>query len=259
MATTSQLRGYWADYKCNPSKMVRVGFPGVDRTWNLLVADKSAPIWEQFAAVMRKHNYLLRETASGSYNCRKINLPSGTTNLWSLHSYGIAVDLNPSKNPYKKPLTHNYPAAFIRDVEAIRTNGKQAIQWGGRWSTPDAMHWQINVAPHDIPQPVGDDEMSLKRGAKGPAVTKLQAGLLAEKPGCLPKYGADGDYGTETETAVKDYQARVQLPATGEADGITFSLLMEYVADRVGAGGVSKADVDAAIKTHAANPDAHHD
>lgn len=130
--------------------MVRFPFPGDSREWNLLVADVSVPVWERFTDAMRRNNYLFLESAGGTYNCRKVNTPSGTLTTWSLHSYGIALDLNPSQNPYRKPLTHNYPASFIADVEAIRVNGKKAFQWGGRWSTPDAMHWQLDIAPGDI-------------------------------------------------------------------------------------------------------------
>ena len=41
------------------------------------------------------------------------------------------------------------PTSFISRMEGIRANGKVAITWGGRWTTPDAMHFQINVAPAD--------------------------------------------------------------------------------------------------------------
>jgi D-alanyl-D-alanine carboxypeptidase len=228
MATTSQLRSWWAPYRCNTTNMVRVAFPGNGRQWNLQVADRSAPLWEQFATLMTKHNYLFLESAGGSYNCRKINTPAGTSTLWSLHSYGIAVDLNPSKNPYKTPLTNNYPPAFIKDVEAIRTNGKQAFQWGGRWSLPDAMHWQINVAPGDIPE--GDNDMA--------ALQIIDLQKACNKAGLLGANGKplveDDIYGANTEFAL--------------VNGL-----------KPGSGGLTAAQLAAAINTHASNPDAHHD
>ena len=149
MATSTQLRSWWSAYKCAPAKMVRVAFPGDGRTWDLLVAAEAKPLWERFAELMTEHGYLFRESAGGTYNCRRI---SGSLS-YSLHSYGTAIDLNPSKNPYKSPLTHDYPEAFIDAVLAEQANGKQAFRWGGRWRTPDAMHWEINVAPADIEQP----------------------------------------------------------------------------------------------------------
>jgi len=133
MATSTQLRSWWADYRCDTSKMVRVSFPGNGKTWDLLVAAEAAPAWRLFADLMRKHGYLFLETAGGTYNCRKI----AGTNSWSLHSYGTAIDLNPSKNPFKKPLTHNYPQAFITDVLIQKAlDGNPLFRWGGAWSTP---------------------------------------------------------------------------------------------------------------------------
>jgi hypothetical protein len=86
----------------------------------------------------------------------------------SLHAYGIALDLNPSANPQKSPLTHDYPATFITRMEGIRASGKQALTWGGRWTstTPDAMHWQIDVSPKDcanVEWDGGDGQMSWKK------------------------------------------------------------------------------------------------
>jgi hypothetical protein len=145
MASSSQIRAWWKSYECATSKMVRVDFPGPSgpNQWSLLVADKSAPIWEAAADIMRTEPYLFRETAGGTYNCRPP----------SLHAYGLALDLNPSKNPMQPPpLVYDYPPSFIERMEGIRANGKQALTWGGRFpadNPPDTMHWQINVAPAD--------------------------------------------------------------------------------------------------------------
>jgi hypothetical protein len=138
MATTQQKREWWADWRCNPLKMVSVAFPGPDRVWNLPVADKAAPAFELFASLMRKHNYLFREVSGGTYNCRFI----GGTESWSLHAYGIAIDLNPSKNPYGTK-THNFPKGFIDDVTATGL-----FRWG--YSFSDPMHWEIDVPPSAI-------------------------------------------------------------------------------------------------------------
>ena len=125
---------------------MKLEFPGDGRTWNLPVAVGAVPLWEQFAQLMTDHDYLFHESAGGTYNCRRI---SGSIK-YSLHSYGTAIDLNPRKNPYKRPLTHDYPQAFIDAVLDLKANGKQAFRWGGSWRKPDAMHWEINVAPSDI-------------------------------------------------------------------------------------------------------------
>lgn len=54
-----------------------------------------------------------------------------------------------------------------------------------------------------------------KKGDKGKEVTKLQKLLLWISPGCLPKYGADGDIGNETINAVKVCQKILGTTADG--------------------------------------------
>jgi hypothetical protein len=148
------MRLWWSVYRCDTSKYVRISFPGDGRTWDLWVADKSAPIWEAVADIMASTPYLFRETAGGTYNCRPP----------SLHAYGLALDLNPSKNPFQYPVEHEYPLEFIERMEGIRANGKQALMWGGRFpasNPPDTMHWQINVAPSDCKNVTYDQEQEM--------------------------------------------------------------------------------------------------
>ena len=61
----------------------------------------------------------------------------------------------------------------------------------------------------------------LRRGDKGAAVMAMQRALLTWKPDCLPKYGADGDFGAETEAALKAYQNASGLSETGVYDAAT--------------------------------------
>lgn len=61
----------------------------------------------------------------------------------------------------------------------------------------------------------------LSRGDHGTAVTAMQRALLAWDATCLPKYGADGDFGCETEAALKAFQASEGLPVTGVYDEAT--------------------------------------
>lgn len=56
---------------------------------------------------------------------------------------------------------------------------------------------------------------TLRSGDEGETVRAMQSLLLLR--GCkLPRYGADGDYGSETVAAVKEYQHRNGLAETGE-------------------------------------------
>lgn len=73
------------------------------------------------------------------------------------------------------------------------------------------------VSPEPTPTPGGEGYKGefpkrpsrgyFQRYDKGPEVVKLQKLLEWTLPGCLPKYGCDGDIGTETLTAVKNCQS----------------------------------------------------
>ena len=65
----------------------------------------------------------------------------------------------------------------------------------------------------------------LKKGSKSAAVKAMQTLLLAK---CynLPQYGADGDFGAETETALKAYQKANNLEVDGKCGGKTWAALI---------------------------------
>lgn len=65
----------------------------------------------------------------------------------------------------------------------------------------------------------------LRKGDSGEAVEALQHLLLANGIK-LPKYGADGDFGEETEKGVKEYQRKVGLKEDGEVGHDTMGSLL---------------------------------
>lgn len=65
---------------------------------------------------------------------------------------------------------------------------------------------------------------TLKRGMRGEDVRRLQARLM-ELGYELPKYGADGEYGSETVAAVKAFQVARNLTADGIAGEKTLAAL----------------------------------
>lgn len=78
----------------------------------------------------------------------------------------------------------------------------------------------------------------LHRGDEGSAVRKMQEALLLWDAKCLPEYGADGDFGSETEKALKAYQKEAGLPVTGIYDETTRKALTSIgKAQRVEATG----------------------
>ena len=70
----------------------------------------------------------------------------------------------------------------------------------------------------------------LQKGMSGSDVKALQE-LLMQLGYELPKYGADSDYGTETEAAVIAFQKAEGLEADGKYGALTHAALMDAVAD----------------------------
>ena len=98
---------------------------------------------------------------TASFECRQA-VPSpctgGTgTGSWSMHAYGLAVDLNPRENPYvgcgqsRDPTAQAYRNRSNRRAgmvggRAVRAFASVGWGWGGSWSgnTKDYMHFSSN-------------------------------------------------------------------------------------------------------------------
>lgn len=72
----------------------------------------------------------------GCYNER--NRRGGRT--LSTHSWGIAIDLDPSRNERGKPWKKDSGMIPMEIVNIFEDSG---WTWGGRFSVPDAMHFQL--------------------------------------------------------------------------------------------------------------------
>lgn len=133
--------------------MVRVRFHG----WGLplLVEADTADAWRAFSTVMARHDYRLVEPSGGTYSCRRV----AGTDQWSLHAYGLALDLNPSRNTGADT---DQPAGLRADLKGIVTvSGRHVFAWGGDWDQPDSMHWQIGATPDELSTGIQEDEMAL--------------------------------------------------------------------------------------------------
>lgn len=75
---------------------------------------------------------------------------------------------------------------------------------------------------------LGDRELA--RGMAGADVMELQSRLM-ELGYALPKYGADGDFGSETETAVKAFQKDRRLDPDGIVGPMTLAELKDSTPD----------------------------
>jgi uncharacterized protein YraI len=65
----------------------------------------------------------------------------------------------------------------------------------------------------------------------------LQEKLLRWGAGCLPRFGADGDYGAETRDAVAAFQQAAEIEVNGMADAATLRALAAWAGRAVITGG----------------------
>lgn len=167
--SNTKLRKAWQAYECRRERMQEIAF-GEDR---ILVAPPTIEAWQALYSVLEHHGYHVRVDDTDSYNCRAIK---GKT-VKSLHSYGIALDVNWHTNPWRDhPGTRSVKFSgkdtqdargsdvkhgradtdmtpeMIADVRAIATNdGQRVFTWGGDWnSVKDAMHFEVRLAPADF-------------------------------------------------------------------------------------------------------------
>ena len=112
---------------------------------------------------------------------------------------------------------------FDYDCKRVKVTAGPWTKWG---RLPKSMiTYTGEAAAPSEPLPEG-----LSKGDHGSAVTSMQEMLLRWNPKCLPKYGADSDFGSETEKAVKAFQESVGLPVTGVYDEATRKALTEAIS-----------------------------
>jgi len=194
---TAQLREAWKKFECNPVALVAIDF-GPDR---IRIAPGSEEAWRALATVLKAYHYNIRVDDTDSYCCRAIK--GGTAK--SLHSYGIALDVNWQTNPFKltpddrdvryssKPTQAergqevklgvadtDMTQAMIQDVRAIRTKaGQRVFEWGGAWKDrKDAMHFELDVTPAELA--AGIDWDSVKKPAVAPEDDEPDVGVLSD-------------------------------------------------------------------------------
>jgi len=100
-----------------------------------------------------------RASVTASFNCRPIVTPAGPGDRFSMHAYGLAVDVNSLQNPYvaEDGFTRNRFARPYRDRAqdlpgmihdgdvVVRAFAAIGWEWGGRWSSgKDYMHFSSN-------------------------------------------------------------------------------------------------------------------
>ena len=131
--------------------------------------------------------------------------------------------------------TYSHVGLYVGDntvIEAMSTiNGVTTSRvTAGKWT-----HWGelkgVDYADDSPAEPIDTSEPVLRRGNKGEDVKKLQK-LLVEKGYSVGSCGIDGDFGTATQKAVKDFQKANKLVVDGVVGAMTWAALKKATPKR---------------------------
>ena len=120
---------------------------------------------------------------------------------------------------------HGHIGLYVGNGKVIEASGTQAGVCvsnitAGKWT----YYGELKAVAYDGSVPQDTSPPTIRKGDKGTEVRNLQKKLL-ELGYKLPKYGADGDFGSETEAAVKAFQKDWGLTQDGIVGPETQKLL----------------------------------
>lgn len=232
--STSQLRAVWGP-PCGFGQARFTFHTGVPVTVDRRILDACAAL----DAVMKKWGYQPTGPDVGAYVCRRITGGTG----YSLHAYGIAIDINWQANPYSAAnrTVTDMPAGMVAEIEALRTrNGKPVWGWGGHYrSIKDPMHYEVVCTPADLATGIADAGPRPLTGTEKLYIWLKAGALAARKPFLRPGSESDpakvddikaaqqllgieqtGVYGPGTVAKVKAFQEFMRIPHRGPAGRI---------------------------------------
>lgn len=201
------------------------------------VAEKIA--WNMQAACDNAHIGYDQGQRSTLYNVSKplgFNCKAVTTNCETDCSALVRVCcayagvMLPNIRTTNEPSALLASGAFIELTGAKYTDQSDYLRRGDILCTRTQGHTVVVLSDGGKAETVVAPVEGLRRGDYGTAVTAMQRALLVWNPDCLPKYGADGDFGGETEAAVKAYQKEAGLPVSGVYDEATRKALTDIPA-----------------------------
>ena len=111
----------------------------------LRCAEKVAPLLINFA---KEFNELIEPIEGGTFDdwgfaYRDVR---GVVGKLSNHASGTAIDLNATKHPLGKVGT--FEASKVPMLKALAK--KYGLTWGGEWTRPDPMHFEISIGPAKV-------------------------------------------------------------------------------------------------------------
>jgi hypothetical protein len=116
---------------CDETQMVIISLFGSSVQVHKGVANSLKRINAKWLSTPEQQRYKVNSV--GGYNCREV---TGKPGFWSAHAFGVALDINPSTNPYGKNAKSDMPVNFVQLFKA------EGWGWGGEWSSvKDGMHF----------------------------------------------------------------------------------------------------------------------
>lgn len=121
-------------------------------------------------------------------------------------------------------------------ITAVHNLGKKSGYNGRYWTKHGKLPWIAYSGEADTVEPeiINLGDRTIRKGTQGTDVKELQE-LLLKAGYALPKFGADGDCGTETVTAIKLFQTNQGLEVDGEAGTNTIAALRAMTETSSGA------------------------
>ena len=208
----------------------------VFRAKDSTVAEKIA--WDMQAACDNSHigydqgqrNTLYDVSKPLGFNCAKVttNCETDCSALVRVCCAYAGVML-PNFRTTNEPQVLLDSGAFVELTGSMYTDSPDYLRRGDILDTRTQGHTVV-VLSNGSKAGSSDTPAGLQRGDYGSAVKAMQDALLAWNPDCLPRYGADGDFGSETETAVRAFQLYAGLPTSGVYDEDTRKALSLVIA-----------------------------
>ena len=146
------------------------------------------------------------------------------------------------------PETSLGPGLLAHELGHVVQQGQRALEsaTGPNATTPEGCDpapspparepWASNPTLNQIrAEAPGDSRVLVKKGQRGEAVQLIQQALVAWgcdqlKRNLLPRFGADADFGSETDSAVREFQNFNEIDDDGLVGPITLSRLDAFVA-----------------------------
>ncbi len=181
-------------------------------------------------SVYRIESYACRQTTGGG--------------SWSAHSWAVAVDINPEKNPFTKgALITDMPRDF---VECFTSEG---FGWGGNWrSVKDAMHFSLAPNEGGTPRPSkfdrGLQQAAIARwverhgGVNPEPIPHVRPKKKGKKAPPFPGYDMEREtHARKQDENVKHFQARLaergwRIEATGKFNAATEQIVRAFQREK---------------------------